>query len=279
MNKEDFRDRLAYLAFLAAILLFAATLVSCSKSGEASFSDLPVVEAYLAPGSKISVTVTQKTPYSESAAVPTHDLNALGVTIGYAGTEYALTPMGNGVYLDSSGTVPVVPDSTYTLRLTWSGGPVTSFTVVPSKPASVTQSATSIKMSQFDPENPVSGTHPDPVTINFANADESYYLATVECIDSVRVSVYKDSVPANDMLWSQPVTGSEIEIRPMSIRYFGLNRIILYHINPEYTTFFMRQASTSQNYQDPPTNITGGLGIFTGINADTLYLDVIQTSK
>ena len=131
-------------------------------------------------------------------------------------------------------------------------------------------------MSQFDPDNPSFSTQPDPVTITFANASAGYYIATVLCIDTVLVPVIKDSIPANDMLASQPTTGTEIEIRPMMIRYFGVNRIILYHINPEYSTFFMRQASTSQSYQEPPTNIVNGLGIFTGVNADTLFLRVIQ---
>ncbi|MFZ4523738.1 MAG: hypothetical protein ACOYNC_18695 [Bacteroidales bacterium] len=48
------------------------------------------------------------------------------------------------------------------------------------------------------------------------------------------------------------------------------------YINTGYSTFFMRQASTSQSYQEPPTNIVNGLGVFTGINADTLYLKMIQ---
>jgi len=34
--------------------------------------------------------------------------------------------------------------------------------------------------------------------------------------------------------------------------------------------------SNTQNYQEPPTNIENGLGIFTGINTDTLYIEVIQ---
>ena len=155
--------------------------------------------------------------------------------------------------------------------MNYKGTEVSSTTMIPSKPTSVTQSVTFIKMSQFDPDNPTGSTHPEPVIITFANIDASYYLTTVECMDTTLVPVYKDSIPANDMFSSQPVTGTEIEIQPMRIRYFGL-----YHINPEYSTFFMRQASTSQNYQEPPTNIVNGLGIFTGINADTLYLNVIQ---
>jgi hypothetical protein len=133
-------------------------------------------------------------------------------------------------------------------------------------------------MLQFDPDDPSGSTIPDPVEITFSNYDQSYYLATVECIDTNLVPVYKDSIPDNDMFSSIPVNGTQINIEPMRIRYFGMNRIIIYHINPEYATFFTQQASTSQNYQDPPTNIDNGLGIFTGINADTLFLKVIQVN-
>lgn len=260
---------------IAAVFLFPG-LNSCSKSGAAAYTDLPVVEAYLTPGEKISIRISQKVAYDETAVVPVTNLNALDVRVVRGGIEYPLISMGDGVYRDTLGTVQVIPDSTYILRLLYHGREVSSTTVIPSKPASVAQSVTYIKMTQFDPENPGGSTHPDPVEITFANPDASYYLATVECMDTTLVPVYKDSIPANDMLSSQPVTGTQIDIHPMMIRYFGLNRIILYHINPEYSTFFMRQASTSQNYEEPPTNIVNGLGIFTGINADTLYLNVIQ---
>jgi len=260
--------------FLCVVI--SCWMISCRKSGNDTFTDLPVVEAYLSPGTRISVKISQKTAYDNNAQVTVRDLDSLDVRVGFGGTEYRLTPAGDGVYKDTAGLIPVIADSNYTFRLVYNGTVVTSTTVIPSRPSSVTQSVTYIKMSQFDPENPGGTSSPTPVTITFANADASYYLATVECVDTTPVPVFKDSIPANDMLSSQPVTGTEIEIHPMNIRYFGKNRIILYHINPEYSTFFMRQSSTSQNYQEPPTNIVNGLGIFTGINADTLYLQVIQ---
>jgi len=277
MKKTDNRYKPIFPLILAVSLIFLWSLNGCRKSGIAEFSDLAVVEAYLVPGSKVSIKISQKVAYDESIEVTARDLDDLEVRVGYGNTEYPLISMGNGVYTDTLGIIRIVPDSTYTLHLIYNGTEITSSTIVPTKPGSVTQSVTSITMAQFDPENPSGTSPPDPVEITFANADASYYLTTVECMDSNLVSVYKDSIPGNDMLASQPVTGTEIDIHPMMIRYFGKNRIILYHINPEYSTFFMRQASTSQSYQEPPTNIVNGLGIFTGINADTLYLNVIQS--
>jgi hypothetical protein len=273
-NKLNHRS--LFPAIILATIFFFPTLNACRKSGVAAFTDLPVVEAYLTPGEKISLRISQKVAYDEEAVIPVTNLNTLDVRVVWGGVEYPLIPMGDGIYCDTLGSVQVIPDGTYLLRLFYQGREVSSTTIIPSKPASVSQSVTYIKMTQFDPENPDGSTRPDPVEITFANPDASYYLTTVECIDTTLVPVYKDSIPANDMFSSQPVTGTQIDIHPMRIRYFGLNRIILYHINPEYSTFFMRQSSTSQNYEEPPTNIVNGLGIFTGINADTVYLNVIQ---
>jgi hypothetical protein len=264
---------------LLILLVFSSSsglLLSCKKSGNGEFSNLPVVEAYLSPGTKIKVIITQKSPYDLNAEIRTTDINKLDIKVEYSDISYTLVSLGNGVYSDTAGIIPVIADSTYVLDFVYGDKTITSSTIIPRKPTSVTQSATSIKMSQIDIDNPFGGTMPDPVKITFQNSDDSYYMATVECIDNNAVSVFKDSVPSNDMFSSIPVTGTEISIQPMRIRYFGINRIILYHINPEYSTFFSQQASTSQSYQEPPSNIQNGFGIFTGINADTLYLDVIQ---
>lgn len=261
------------------ILPFIFLLGSCTKDNQEVMTDIPVVEAYLQPGSQITVKVSRKTPTDENETLPVRDLDHLVVTIGFAGSSYTLIPLGDGTYSDTIGVIPVVPDSTYLLNFNWDESVVTSSTLIPTKPAGVSLSDTSISMYQWDPDDPPAGQHPDPVTISFTNDDDSYYLATIECLETDPVPVFKDSTYVNDMFSSRPTTDDFIDINPMSIRYFGRNRIILFHINPEYSTFFMRQMSTSQNYQDPPTNITNGLGIFTGIHSDTLYLRVIQKTK
>ena len=273
-------NRFSHL-ILPMICWLSASLLetSCQKSISEEFSDQPVVEAYLIPGQKVSVKITRKTPYETDGQPSATDLNTLDIKVNYNGTWLTLLPCGEGVYSDTAGVIPVIPDSTYILAFNFNQNDVSSSTIIPVKPTSVTQSVTTVSMEQFDPDNPSWSRPPDPIEIGFANNDESYYFLTVECIDTVLVPVYKDSIPANDILSTQPVAGTQINIQPMSIRYFGKNRIILYHITPEYSIFFMQQASTSQNYQNPPTNIENGLGIFTGINADTLFLDVVQTEE
>ncbi|MDP4282502.1 MAG: DUF4249 family protein [Bacteroidota bacterium] len=250
-------------------------IISCRKSVSEDFSNQPVVESYLLPGEKVTVKISAESPY-EVNATSEKDINKLQVKIRYLGVWYSLIPMGDGVYKDTTGIIKIIPDSTYKLLFSYNNITISSSTIIPGKPTSVTQSVTQVKIKQFDPDNPSWTQPPDPIKITFSNGDESYYFLTVECMDSIKVPIFKDSIPDNDILSSQPMIGTEIYIQPMSIRYFGKNRIVLYHINPEYSTFFMQQNSTSQDYQEPPTNVVNGLGIFTGINTDTLYLSVVR---
>jgi hypothetical protein len=52
--------------------------------------------------------------------------------------------------------------------------------------------------------------------------------------------------------------------------------LILYHLNADYAALYNDTGNSSQNLTNPTTNIENGLGIFTGINADTLLLNVIK---
>jgi hypothetical protein len=250
---------------------------SCIKSDKTSFTDVPIVQACIEPGTHISVNVSRKTPYDESEKLSDLDINSFQMKIRFAGTWYSLVSAGNGRYTDTSGVIPVIADSSYSLSFDYNGLDVTSSTTVPLKPHGVSQSVTSVSMAQIDLDNFTWTKPPDPIEISFSNNDASYYFLTVECIEITRIPIYKDSIPSNDIMSTPPETGKTIYFNPRNIRYFGHNRIILYHITPEYANCFTQQESTTQNYQQPPTNIQNGLGFFTGINADTLFLNVVKT--
>lgn len=262
-----------WLFFVAAAIIFTG----CSKSDSNVFTDLPVVESYLIPGEQVRVQISQKTPYQEYVPVPETDISNLNIVIEYQNIEYMLTSLGSGLYADTSGIVPIESDSSYKLSFIYNQQPVTSVTVIPSVPVDFTASDTSITFAQFDYSTTTTpGTAITPITLTWLNTLEDYYMITVECIDSNATSVIKDSIPSDDIFTSPPFTGDEVDLHPRMFKYFGRNRVVLYHLNPEYSSFFSQPVSTTQNYQDPPTNIVNGLGIFTGLNTDTLYVRAIQ---
>lgn len=269
---------LAKIILLPAIMLLLV-VISCGKSGVAEFSKDPVVTCYLLPGQHVRVALGEKTPYDDNGETVYPDLNSLTVRIKTGGVFIELTPMGNGVFSDTSGMIDVQADSTYILDFDYYGETIGATTVIPAKPSGVTQSLTTLEMAQIDPDEFFPGEMPDPVIIGFDNEEESFYMVTIQSLDTTQPAIFADSVPEYSIISTMPVTDTIIRIEPMRIPYFGMNRIILYHINEEYSQFFMQPASTTQNYQDPPTNIENGLGIFTGINTDTLYLNVVLSKK
>jgi hypothetical protein len=60
----------------------------------------------------------------------------------------------------------------------------------------------------------------------------------------------------------------------MAFEYLGTHRIILYRILPDYSALYDVNSNSSQNLTSPDSDIENGLGIFTGINADTLWVEV-----
>ncbi len=72
----------------------------------------------------------------------------------------------------------------------------------------------------------------------------------------------------------EPTQNSEVEINAFAFEFFGTYRLVLFRLNPEYSTLYDDNGTNSQNLSAPQTNIVNGFGIFTGICSDTLYLEV-----
>ena len=119
---------------------------------------------------------------------------------------------------------------------------------------------------------------PEPLDLTWENDDASYYIVVVEnledSLDPIRD--FGDEESRSGMFRKMPTTASGIEMRPQEFRYFGHHRIILYHVLPDYASLYTETTASSQNLTNPSTSIKNGYGIFTGLNADTLYLNVLE---
>jgi hypothetical protein len=71
-----------------------------------------------------------------------------------------------------------------------------------------------------------------------------------------------------------PNTDNAFNISGRDLQFFGTYRIILFTVNKEYAELYENVSSSSNNLTNPVSNIINGWGIFTGINSDTLFLEV-----
>lgn len=259
-----------------AFLIFLTVIISCTKKEVSEFTDSPIIESYLNPGDYFIVKISRQLPFSSNVTYSPDDINNLTVQITINSNTHTLQPLGNGSYIDSSLTVSENDD--YYLSFRFNSKNVTAYTYVPSKPASVTQSASEIYVQKMDTTGgpPSFGNQSDPVEITWSNPDNSYYLLVVENIeinpDPIRD--FGDDAPPSNFFRKQPTMSSSEEIRSTEFQYFGTHRIIIYHVLPDYASLYDQNSASSQNLTNPSTSITNGYGIFTGLNSDTLWLEV-----
>ena len=76
---------------------------------------------------------------------------------------------------------------------------------------------------------------------------------------------------------SEPLISDFYAIRTQrELLQFGTYQIIVFRVNPEYAALYESSSNSTLSLEEPPSNIVNGLGIFTGVSSDTLYLEVIK---
>ena len=206
----------------------------------------------------------------------------MNIFVDYNNIRYKLTPLGNGQYIDSS--LVVVAGARYSITFEYNSKTVSAYSTIPSKPTGFTESATTISIVHMDStsqpwSNPTSYTPPTPINLTWTNSDNSYYLVVIENMETTLSPIRDFKVgftPPGNRFKKQPTTASGLEIRSQEFQYYGKHRIILFHVLPDYASLYDQSSTTSQNLTNPSTSITNGYGIFTGLNSDTLYINVTQ---
>lgn len=253
-------------------------IVSSCKKETQEFTDTPIIEAYIHPGGFFSVTITRQIPFSSGVEYSADNINALLVNLKLNNENHTLTSFGNGVYGDSLLTVD--EGNRLDLSFSFNKKDVSAYTTIPTKPVNFTQSATTYTITRQDTSRtnmgPGSFTFPDPVKFSWTNTDNSYYLLVIENMETTLdpIRSFGGNAPPGNRFKKTPTTGSSNEIRALEFQYYGKHRVVLYHVLPDYAKLYESTSTSSQNLTNPSTSIVNGYGIFTGLNADTLYLEV-----
>ena len=265
---------------LFSLILIVFILSSCSEDELLEFNDIPVVESYLTSGKPLSIQITRKTPYDDNVRLSGDVIDALQIKLYYDGKERLIPSAGGGIFSDP-GFYPV-EGITYKIEFNLNNWVVSSSTQIPSKPVNFAQSVKQITLPSFTfgGGRPAGGPNmPNPVKLTWTNTTQDYYMVVTENMETNPVALYNIS-DSTDIPWrifrNEPTQSDQTEIPAMTFQYLGKHRIILFHLNADYAALYNNTGNTSQNLTNPITNVTNGLGIFTGINSDTLYLNVLR---
>lgn len=267
-----------WIALVSGLLVLTT---ACSDDSGSAFTDFPVVEAYLLPGDSVAVKISRQLPFSTDVAYSADDIENLSVSLTIEGSALLLTPGDSGWYY---GYRPGLGEGdSLRLSFTFDERPVTAFTYIPSKPTSLAQTASKMYVPRMDSTSgPGSmGSMSDPVSITWDNEDASYYMVVVENIEETPDPIrdFGDEEPPGNRFRKSPTTSATEMIRPFDFEYFGRHRVIVFHVLPDYATLYEQSTNSSLNLRNPSTSITNGYGIFTGLNSDTLYINVVESTS
>jgi hypothetical protein len=265
--------------FLVLLSCLFSLLTSCTKEENSEFTDTPIIESYLAAGNYLTVKVSRQVPFSSNVTYSSNDTNNLVIQVSSNNETHTLASLGGGHYIDSS--IIVTEGAKYDLSFVFNSKTVSAYTYIPTKPLSFAQSATEISITKVDfSSGPPSGggtfTQPDPIELTWDNPDNSYYLFIVENLESTLTAIrdFGDNAPPGNIFRKSPTNAASEQLRPNDFQYYGTHRIILFHVLPDYASLYNQNSTSSQNLTNPSTSIINGYGIFTGLNSDTLFVEV-----
>jgi Domain of unknown function (DUF4249) len=272
------------------LLLFIPFLTGCFDS-ELEFEDQfePVLEAYLYADKafenvKLSTMISFGTDSSGGDMIT-------DATISLENDLSSWTLVHNDSlpgYYDLEETPSFSPGDTLKLNVELDDEVLIAMTVVPGNPPAVSKSSGSIYIPKVnDPREFKTIEMPDPLELTWDNPEGKYYFLHIQNIESNPISIrpeVPDGMPAGrgpggfafEMV-TEPTNGTFYAIEAMQLKYYGTHRIIMTSVNDEYVNLYSSLNQDSRELNEPYSNVTNGLGIFTAFNSDTLYIEVIAT--
>ena len=264
----EINKNIKYLLIITLIIIVYG-FSSCQKDDSAADYNRPVVEAYLIPGTALQVKVYYQ-KYLEDTISYGYPITGLALKVNDGTTNISLTETKPGVYTYAD--VNFVKDKkTYSLNFTYLDKTISAQTTIPTKPINFKASSTQQEVPAM-----TFGSTPTafvPITYSWTNTTSDYYLLSFQNIEAYPSNIARSTRLKTEVLVGQVAT---YNTEAMNFSYSGNHKVLLFHINQEYNDALKNTGGNSLNLTNPSTNITNGLGIFTGLRADTLDLFVYQ---
>ena len=114
-------------------------------------------------------------------------------------------------------------------------------------------------------------------TVEWENNNASLHFVVMANLESNPQAIYTDRpFFAGRRFLSQPTAQNSYTLRFNNITHLGLNSVKVYRINQEYADLYQSRTQDSRDLNEPLTNITNGLGVFSAFNSDSILINVIE---
>jgi len=275
-------------AFFSVILL--GVLAAC---GDPTFvvpgSPDPVVRAFLYAGQPVNdVRLTWTVPINTSDTANVQvapPINDATVVLVRNGVRYPLVKSaGDSGYYQYNGTGLIVREGdVFTLEGSVKGRALSARTVVPGRPTGARMVSSTLTIPTLTIGGGPGGPRPDfsaaQTLVRWTKSPGSLYFVTLENVELSPVGVdiaFPGGIRGRRRVIFAPTAADSLPVNALGLPYYGRYQVYVWRVNEEYAQLYATLQQDSRDLNEPFTNITGGLGVFTAFAADTTSVTVIK---
>lgn len=246
-----------------------------------------VVEAFLYAGEPIDdIRIKTTFPLAEEEDTST-PINDAEVTLIKSGKRFPLVASDtSGYYHYPNDDVTVETNDLFQLEVIYNGIVATAETTVPTPTTGLGLSIDSL----FVPTLPFGSSRDSIVAVirNFMNSsaieaswnnpDEDLYFMVVESVSDEVSPIFPGQVLealTRFRFVSEPTDASSLNFLAGALESFGTYSVKVYHINREYADLYENREQDSRDLNEPPSNVSNALGVFSAFNSQEAFFEVV----
>lgn len=263
------------------ILLSVFVFTSCEPTQLAEFIDRPVVDALLYAGDPVIINISKLIPFRDDAEFSSEDINALDISVTdiTSNIVYKMNSAGDGNYVNSD--LIAKSGHEYSLSFIYDNIPVLATTKVPDMPTGMRLTKTVIYVRGYTDFAETKVEQPGeitPVELIWDNPDHSYYVISFINESSNPTQIWNSDTPPETAFQMDPTTDSTAFIQDRGFSYYGIHKVVLSKIEPEYLIMCRNLETNSGSMREVNANIINGYGIFTGMSRDIRTLTIVRSN-
>jgi hypothetical protein len=265
----------------------AACVVSaCGESPlETEVPDLVVVEAYLYAGERVTnVRLSESVVLGEDPSeVPV--INDADVALIKNDVRYELSPVGeDGQYHYEMDDLTVESGDVFRIEVTYLGHTAFGQTVVPEPPVGVAIDTNTMVAPLFDfgtGRGGGMGAMDNVLVATWDNPNQLLHYVVIEGLQDDTETILPPELldrigEGRFRFVTEPTLDDFYEIRVMMLQNLGRHAARIYRVNQEYADLYENRSQDSRDLNEPPSNIEGGLGIFSAFASVSVVFEVVR---
>ena len=268
--------------FTLGILIYSCTDENLNDIAENQF----VVEAFIYAGEPIDdIRIKTSFPLSDEEDTST-PINDAQVALIKDGQRFDLISSGNDGYYQYPGSdLEVATNDLFELEVMHNGITATAKTTVPTPTTGLSLSQDTV----FVPRLPIGQgaeairmvigdfVRNSTIEANWDNPNEDLYFVVVESLTEQNDPIFPDAV-INALerfrFVSEPTNESSLTFLSGTLVSFGTYQVRVYHINEEYAALYENREQDSRDLNEPPSNVTNALGVFSAFNSQSAFFEL-----